>query len=586
MAEERVQRRLAAILAADMVGYSRLIGSDEEGTIARQQSCRAELIDPEIKSHGGRIVKTMGDGLLVEFPSVVDAVKCAAAMQLAMADREANVPEIRRIQFRVGINLGDIVIDGDDILGDGVNVAARLEGEADPGGICISGDAYRQVVGKVDYAFEDLGEISLKNIATPLRAYRLLLSSPRAAASAIPKLHEKPSIAVLPFDNMAGDQEHEYFADGISEDLITALSHVRWFRVVSRNSSFSYKGSATDIRRVANELGVGYVLEGSVRKSGARVRITAQLIDGDTGTHLWAERYDRDLDDIFEIQDEITQRVTGAIEPALDQAESARSLHKPTEELGAWELNQRGNWHMWQRTQDHVEEAINFFHHAVELDPGLARAYGNMSQCYRTQFVYGWPGEVDDLSQAAIAVAKKAIDLDDQDSWGHAQLGTILAVTGDYRPARLESEIALQQNPSSPLAYFALATCLTFQGDPASAIEPLEAALLLSPNDPWQGSVMTRLAEASLFMREPEKSAEWAERASRLPPVSIWVHATHAAALGHLGRLDDAEKVSRSLLKLKPDFTCKFILTVRRGIRDDFYKHFAEGLQKAGLPES
>ena len=319
MAEERVQRRLAAILAADMVGYSRLIGDDEEGTIARQKAHRAEMIDPVIASHGGRIVKTMGDGLLVEFPSVVDAVKCAVEVQQAMSDREADVSEDRCIQYRVGINLGDIVIDGDDILGDGVNVAARLEGLADPGGICISGDAYRQVLGKIDQSFEDMGERVLKNIAEPVRAYRVMLDRELAVPGAEPlPLPDKPSIAVLPFDNLSGDPDQDYFADGITEDIITALSRIGWLFVIARNTTFTFRGTAVDVAAVAKELGVRYILEGSVRKAGNRVRITAQLIDGETGNHIWAERYDRELEDIFAVQDEITENISGALEPQIN----------------------------------------------------------------------------------------------------------------------------------------------------------------------------------------------------------------------------------------------------------------------------
>ena len=314
MAEERVQRRLAAIFAADMVAYSRLMEADETGTIARQKAHRAELVDPQIASHGGRIVKTTGDGMLVEFGSVVDATQCAVAIQRAMAEREADVGEEHRIQYRIGINLGDIVIDGDDILGDGVNVAARLEGLAEPGGVYISDVVHQSVAGKLDVAFEDLGEQQVKNISKPVHAYRVMLDGAPAAPSAAPlALPDKPSIAVLPFDNLSGDPEQEYFTDGITEDIITSLSHLRQLYVTARNSTFSYKGQAMDVQLVASELGVRYVLEGSVRKSNNQVRITTQLIDGETGNHLWAERYDRALADIFAVQDEITQTVVGAL---------------------------------------------------------------------------------------------------------------------------------------------------------------------------------------------------------------------------------------------------------------------------------
>ncbi|MCZ6591554.1 MAG: adenylate/guanylate cyclase domain-containing protein, partial [Alphaproteobacteria bacterium] len=319
MAEERVQRRLAAILAADVVGYSRLMGEDETGTLNALKMHRAEFVHPTVAEYRGRIVKLMGDGALVEFPSVVDAVECAVVVQRGMEERNAAIPDSRRITYRIGINLGDVIIDGDDIYGDGVNVAARLEGEADPGGICISGDAYRQVLGKIDFAFEDLGERTLKNIAEPVRIYQWSVGKSAAVGKTQPNqnppLPDKPSIAVLPFENMSGDPEQEYFSDGITEDIITALSKFRWFFVIARNSTFVYKGQAIDIKQVGSELGVRYVLEGSVRKAGNRVRITAQLIEAETGNHLWAERYDRNLEDIFELQDEITDTISAAVEP-------------------------------------------------------------------------------------------------------------------------------------------------------------------------------------------------------------------------------------------------------------------------------
>jgi adenylate cyclase len=319
MPAEAVERRLAAILAADIAGYSRLVGLDEEGTLARLRSLRREIIDPTIAEHRGRIVKTTGDGMLVEFASVVDAVRCARAA----ADRERQLPEDQRIQFRIGVNLGDVVVESDgDLLGDGVNVAARLEGIAEPGGICISGIVHDQVRGKVDVEFADLGHQNLKNIDRPIRAYRVMFAKPVAAMAATLPLPDKPSIAVLPFQNLSGDPEQDYFADGMVEEIITALSRIRWLFVIARNSSFTYKGQAIDVKRVGRELGVRYVLEGSVRKGGGRVRITAQLIDAETGAHLWADRFDGSLEDVFDLQDQIATSVAGVIEPTLQAAET------------------------------------------------------------------------------------------------------------------------------------------------------------------------------------------------------------------------------------------------------------------------
>src|SRR6267142_2014010 len=330
---KRVERRLAAILAADVAGYSRLMGEDEEGTLAALKAIRNELIDPGIAEHHGRIVKTTGDGLLVEFQSVVDAVRCAVEVQRAMAERNAVVPTEKRIEFRFGIHQGDIIVEDGDIFGDGVNLAARLEGLAEPGGICVSGRVRADAAGRVDVAFDDLGKQSLKNIARPLRVYRVrlgevLATNTPAAALALP---DKPSIAVLPFQNISGDPEQEYFADGMVEEIITALSRIRWFFVIARNSTFTYKGHAVDVKEVGRELGVRYVLEGSVRKSGTRIRITGQLIDANTGAHLWADRFDGPLDDIFELQDKITSSVVAAIAPRLEQAEIDRSERKPSE---------------------------------------------------------------------------------------------------------------------------------------------------------------------------------------------------------------------------------------------------------------
>src|SRR6266436_5546060 len=327
LATERVERRLAAILAADVAGYSRLMGADEEGTLARLKAHRRELIDPNIAEHHGRIVKTTGDGMLVEFGSVVDAVRCAVAVQQAMAERNAAEPHDRRIELRVGINLGDVIFDGDDLFGDGVNIAARLEGLAEPGGICISEDAFRQVWGKIEAEFGDIGEHSLKNIARPLRVYRVRDAGAAEKSLSAPALSlpDKPSIAVLPFQNMSGDAEQEYFADGMVEEIITALSRIRWLFVIARNSSFTYKGQAVDVKQVGRELGVRYVLEGSVRKAAGRVRITAQLIDALSGSHLWADRFDGSLEDVFDLQDKVAVSVGGVIEPALQSAEMRRS---------------------------------------------------------------------------------------------------------------------------------------------------------------------------------------------------------------------------------------------------------------------
>jgi adenylate cyclase len=388
MAEARVDRRLAAIFAGDIAGYSRLMGVDEEATLRQLKAHRKELVDPKITEHRGRIVKTTGDGMLVEFVSVVDAVRCAIDIQRGMVERNAGIPADKRIEFRIGLNVGDIIIDGDDIFGDGVNVAARLEALADPGGIMVSSVVHDQVRDKLSFGFEDMGEQLVKNIARPIGIYRVSLvesaapTSVRGAAAAAKtevSSADRPSIAVLPFTNMSGDPEQEYFADGISEDIITGLSKLRWFFVIARNSSFTYKGKAVDVKRVARELGVRYVLEGSVRKGGNSLRITAQLIDAATNNHIWADHYDGVLSDVFTLQDEITKKVVAAIEPKLLEAEGVRSQIRSSEDLGAWDLVMKANSHLWRQTKADSEAAIAMLTKAAERYPDYAPAHSMLA---------------------------------------------------------------------------------------------------------------------------------------------------------------------------------------------------------------
>ena len=395
-------RKLAAILAADVVGFSRLTGADEDRTLARLRALRSDLIDPTIAVHKGRVVKRTGDGAIVEFRSVVDAVRCAIEIQNSMIERNAGLPPERRIEFRIGIHLGDVVEESDgDLMGDGVNIAARLEGVAQPGAICLSEDAYRQVKSRLDLAISDLGETKLKNIVEPMRVYSLQFgggiaakatalagaATPAAPALSLP---DKPSIAVLPFQNMSGDPEQEYFADGMVEDIITALSRFRQLFVIARNSSFVYKGRAVDVKQVSRDLGVRYVLEGSVRKAANRIRITAQLIDASTGTHLWAERFDGGLEDIFDLQDQVTARVVGEIAPKLEQAEIERAKRKPTESLDAYNYFLRGMASVNQWTRAANDEALRLFYKAIELDPEFASAYGMAAWCYIWRKLNGW----------------------------------------------------------------------------------------------------------------------------------------------------------------------------------------------------
>jgi TolB-like protein/class 3 adenylate cyclase len=430
-------RRLAAILAADVAGYSRLMGADEEGTLERLKALRAELIYPAIAEHHGRIVKTTGDGMLVEFASVVDAMRCATVWQRGMSARHAAERSDSRIEWRIGVNLGDIIIDDDDIFGDGVNIAARLEGLAEPGGICVSGGAHDQVRDKLDIKFEDMGEQQVKNIARPVRVYRILpqadakAATPVAAPQVPPPLPDKPSIAVLPFQNISGDPEQEYFADGVVEEIITALSRIRWLFVIARNSTFTYKGQAVDVKRVGCELGVRYVLEGSVRKAGQRVRITGQLIDAVTGTHLWADRFDGSLEDVFDLQDKVASSVAGVIEPALQAAEMRRSAARPTTDLSAYDLYLRALAVFFPVTRERVFEALGLFERVIAIDPRYGPALSWAAVCHLRLFNDGWAETPAATRRKSVDLARQALQVAENDPGILTNAAFVLATFGE-----------------------------------------------------------------------------------------------------------------------------------------------------------
>jgi TolB-like protein len=424
LATERVERRLTAILAADVAGYSRMMGKDEEGTLAQLKAHRRALVDPKIAEHRGRIVKTTGDGMLVEFASVVDALRCAVEVQRGMTARNAEVPQDKRIEFRVGIHQGDVIIEGGDIYGDGVNVAARLESLAEPGGICVSARVQEDARGKLESAFEDLGDQQLKNIERAVRVYRVRPSGTPRPTLPLP---EKPSIAVLPFQNMSGDPEQEYFADGIVDEIITALSRFRSLFVIARNSTFTYKGRPVDVKQVGRELGVRYVLEGSVRRSASRVRITGQLIDAATGAHLWADRFDGELQDIFDLQDRVTVSVVSAIAPRLEQAEIERAKRKRTESLDAYEYLLRGIASFDRFTREANDEALRLFYRAVELDPDFASAYGMAAWCYIRRKANGWMVDRVQETNEAARLARCAVQMGKDDAHALCTAGYTLA---------------------------------------------------------------------------------------------------------------------------------------------------------------
>jgi len=515
---ERVERRLAAVLAADVAGYSRLMGVDEEGTLAQLKAIRKALLDPAIAAHRGRVVKTTGDGLLVEFASAVDAARGAAEVQRSMAKQNIDVPQDARIEFRIGIHVGDIIIDDNDIFGDGVNIAARLEGIAEPGGICISDDAQRQIRGKIDLAFDDMGPQSLKNIAEPMRAWRLRidagssLAPPKKPAVAQPlTLPDKPSIAVLPFQNMSDDPEQEFFADGMVEDIITALSRFRSLFVISRNSSFTYRGKAIDIRQVGHELGVRYVLEGSVRKAGGRVRIAGQLIDVATGTHLWADRFDGALEDIFDLQDKLTQQVIGSVAPEIDRAEIERASRRAIGNVDAVTEFYRGIPHaQWPTGAANNEAALLHFRNAIALDPAYSPAYGGAAMCLMWRRVNKWPRDNAEDDAQLLRFAERVKELNTDDAFCLSGLGFALCVHDvDYEGGIDMADRTIRSNPNYGSAYRTRGFLRVWNGGADTAIADFEQSMRSSPRDPLNYTSMLGMAFGHYNAGRFAEAASW-----------------------------------------------------------------------------
>ncbi len=586
MAEARVQRRLAAILAADVAGYSRLMGADEEGTLAALKELRRDLADPKIKEHRGRIVKTTGDGLLVEFASVVDAVRCAVEVQREMASRNARVPEDTRIQFRMGINLGDIIKDGRDIYGDGVNVAARLEALAEPGGICVNRVVRDQVRDKLDFGFEDAGEQRVKNIARPLRVYHVrpgqLADEEMSAAQSPLALPDKPSLAVLPFTNMSGDPEQEFVSDGIAEDVISALSHYPSLFVIARNSTFTYKGRAVDVKQVGRELGVRYVLEGGVRKAGNRIRVTAQLIEAETGNHVWANRYDRDLADIFAVQDEITHALTTALTPAIADAELRRAIRKPPESLDAWAAYQRGLWHLSKANSEDDTIAQNFFRQAIDLDPTFAPGYSALALAQLQAAAVYQKLSLAEAQSSAEALARRAVSLDGADAEARSCLGWALQARGERDGALVEIERALAMSPNLAVAHWQRGATLIFSGQPMKGLDALETCIRLDPRDPFMSVRLLHIACGLYFAREYEGVVDAAKRLIRSYPDFPMIYRWPAAALGQLGRAAEAKEWLEKAISYAPAAFKMYVHNRVPWFRPEDHAHLIEGLRKAG----
>jgi adenylate cyclase len=594
---ERFERRLAAILAADVAGSCRLIGIDEEGTLVQLKALRKTLFDPKIADHRGRIVKNTGDGALVEFASVVDAVRCAAEIQLAVAERNSDVPQDRRIEFRIGIHVGDIVIGDDDIFGDAVNIAVRLEGIAEPGGVSISDDAHRQIRGKIDITFEDMGSQFLKNIAEPMRVWRsrvgpspspAMLTKPPTTTERPLALPDKPSIAVLPFTNMSGDPEQDYLADGMVDDIITALSHFKALFVIARNSSFTYKGRAVDVKQAGRELGVRYLLEGSVRKAANRVRITGQFVDTATGAHLWADRFDGGLGDIFDLQDRVTESVVGAIAPVVEKAEIERAKRKPTESLDAYALYLRGLARFYQYGSRQANgEALRLFSNAIELDPDFAAAYGRAANCYVFAKSMGWfSGAANEIAEVA-RLAQRAVELGKDDAIALASSGWALAyVVRDLEVAAALIDRALVLNSNLAEGWFYGGWVKNWLGDPESAIERFARAMRLSPLDPRVMTFRSATAHAHFFVGRYDEAASWAAIALQdnpdFQPGLRIVAASNAVA----GRPAQAHKAMARLRQLNHTLrvsNLKDVLGPYRRAED--LARYEEGLRQAGLPE-
>jgi len=585
MVEERVERRLTAILAADVAGYSQLMGVDEEGTHKHLKAHLSELVDPKIRQHHGHIIKNTGDGLLAEFVSVVDAVRCAAEIQRGMATRNADIPQEKRIDFRIGINVGDMIIDSGDIFGDGVNIAARLEGIAEPGGICVSGRVQEDAQGRLDVAFEDQGKQQLKNIAKPVRVFRVRVNETDKVVSSAPVLPSKPSIAVLPFTNMSGDPEQEYFADGMVEEIITALSRAHWLFVIARNSSFTYKGRAVDVKQVGRELGVRYVLEGGVRKAANRIRVTAQLIDVSTGTHLWADRFEGSLEDIFDLQDQVAASVVGAIARKLEQAEIERAKRKPTESLDAYDYFLRGMANTHQVTREAYGEALALFNRAIGLDSSFASAHGGAAYCYSLAKSIGQRMSREEIAEAA-RLARRAVELGREDAIALALGGIALAyVAGDVEGGAAAVDRALVLNPNLATAWHFSGWVRVYLGEPDTAIEHSAHAMRLSPLDPYAYGMETAMAFAYLFAGRYDEARSWAEKAARGEPRYVPALRIAAASSALAGRLEGAQNFIRRLRQVDPTFRVSHAARASTLRRLEDRMRYAEGLRKAGLPE-
>jgi adenylate cyclase len=577
---EDPHRRLAAILAADVVGYSRLMSEDEADTLDSLRHLRRNVFAPAVSEHKGTLVKSMGDGWLVEFASVTDGVRCAIQVQETLSDHE-------RIKLRIGLHVGDVTFEDEDIYGDGVNLASRLQELADPGAVVISGAARSGIDQRLSTGFEDLGAHDLKNIPEPVTAFGWGMKEIGRDGAALP-LPDKPSIAVLPFDNMSGDPEQEYFSDGLTEDIITGLSRLRWLFVIARNSTFTYKGEAVDVTRVGRELGVRYVLEGSVRKAGDRVRVTAQLIEAETGSHIWAERYDGDAADIFELQDDITTRIVGAIIPELDAAERVRALGRPAGDLGTWAVYQRAMAHVDRIDAIENAEATELLRTAIEMDPGFTPAYAHLAVLRAQAAVHGYAADQSEAFEEAREFGKLAVSQDPNDAVAHLGLGIASMFRGEGEIAIPEIETAVELNPNFARAFvwlgFAHKWC---RGDTAEIeIGYYDTALRLSPRDPMRWFCLMHKGSALRVLGQHDEAVSLCQAASRFPDGGFLTLIHLATALVDAGRIEEARKVGQDLLEIRPELTVKGAAHLLRTVTPKTREPFLFGLKEAGVPVS
>jgi adenylate cyclase len=593
LAGERVERRLAAVMAADVAGYSRLMGRDEEHTLAQLKAFRKTLVDPRITTHRGRIVKTTGDGMLVEFASAVDAARCGVEIQREMAQQNAEVPSELRIEFRIGIHVGDIIIDDNDIFGDGVNIAARLEGIAEPGGVCISDDAHRQIRGKIDVVFDCIGEQTLKNIAEPMRAWQIRLAGETAPAirsnpSPIQvqalALPDKPSIVVLPFDNMSAEPGQDYLADGIVEAITAALSCIRSFFVIARSSAFTYKGRTTNARDIGKELGVAYLLEGSVQKAGNRLRIIVQLIETAGGAHVWSSRFDGAIDDFFDLQDRITEQVAGALQPSIRIAEIERSRRKRPQDLGSYDFTMRAMPHVWAFEKAESARAIELLEKALAIDPAYPLALSLAGWCHAQRSVYNWAEDIAGSQAMARSLAERAAEISGDDPIILAVLGAVHTFVRNHGTARVLLERAVALDPNAAWAWSRLGWLENYTDQPQKAIGNFERALRLSPIDPMNFNNYVGLGSSHEVAQEYDQAALFYRRALEERPNASWIYRHLASSLSGAGRIEEAKQALSEMLRYYPDLTVsKFKQAMV--FSSATLERVADNLRKLGLPD-